>query len=83
MFAWLRKAPGAAPVAVVVNMTPALREGYRLPLPHDGQWREILNSDAGGYGGSGAGNMGMVTATDGAAHIVLPPLATIMLEYIG
>jgi 1,4-alpha-glucan branching enzyme len=83
VFAWLRKAPGAAPVAVVVNMTPALRDGYSLPLPHDGQWREILNSDAGGYGGSGAGNMGMATAEGGAAVITLPPLATIMLEYIG
>ena len=34
------------------------------------------------YGGSGQGNLGQVTAKDGAAHIVLPPLATIMLQYI-
>lgn len=81
VFAWLRKAPGEPPVAVIANMTPALHTHYRLPLPHDGVWAEVLNSDAEIYGGSGQGNMGQVTATDGAAHIVLPPLATIMLQY--
>ena len=83
VFAWLRKAPGARPVAIVSNMTPALHEGYRLPLPHDGQWREILNSDAGIYGGSGKGNLGMVNAEGGGCHVTLPPLATIMLEWEG
>ncbi|MCC6827409.1 MAG: 1,4-alpha-glucan branching protein GlgB [Novosphingobium sp.] len=83
VFAWLRKAPGANPVAVVSNMTPALRTGYRLPLPHDGAWREVLNSDAAAYGGSGQGNLGMVVAQGGAGHVTLPPLATIMLEYVG
>jgi 1,4-alpha-glucan branching enzyme len=80
VFAWLRQAPGEKPVAVISNLTPVLHENYRVPLPQGGQWREILNSDAGEYGGSGKGNMGMVRARDGAAHIVLPPLATIMLE---
>ncbi|MCW1428308.1 1,4-alpha-glucan branching protein GlgB [Novosphingobium sp. JCM 18896] len=80
VFAWLRKAPGAKPVAVVANMTPMLHTGYRLPLPHDGQWREVLNSDAAVYGGSGQGNLGAVTAQDGAAHVTLPPLATVLFE---
>jgi 1,4-alpha-glucan branching enzyme len=83
VFAWLRKAPGAAPIAVVSNMTPALRSRYRLPLPQDGKWREVLNSDAEIYGGSGKGNLGLVIATHGAAEVTLPPLATIMLEYEG
>jgi len=83
VFAWLRKAPGEAPVAVIANLTPALHTHYRVPLPHDGTWAEVLNSDAAIYGGSGQGNMGQVTAQDGAAHIVLPPLATIMLQYTG
>ncbi|OCC24201.1 1,4-alpha-glucan branching enzyme [Croceicoccus estronivorus] len=81
VFAWLRKAPGARPVAVVSNMTPALRTGYRLPLPHDGLWHEVLNTDATAYGGSGQGNLGQVRAEHGAAHVTLPPLATIMLEF--
>ena len=83
VFAWLRKAPGAPPIAVISNMTPALHGHYRLPLPRDGQWREVLNSDAEVYGGSGKGNLGEITAKDGAAHVVLPPLATLMFEFVG
>ncbi|ANY21008.1 1,4-alpha-glucan branching enzyme GlgB [Tsuneonella dongtanensis] len=83
VFAWLRKAPGAAPVAVISNMTPTMHDHYRVPLPHDGRWSEVLNSDAESYGGNGKGNMGGVTASGGGAHLVLPPLATIMLRYDG
>jgi 1,4-alpha-glucan branching enzyme len=83
VFAWLRRAPGHAPVAVVSNMTPALRTGYRVPLPHDGPWREVLNSDAAIYGGSGQGNLGGVRCEHGGAVITLPPLATVMFEYAG
>ncbi len=83
VFAWLRKAPGAPPIAVISNMTPALHGHYRLPLPRDGQWREVLNSDAEVYGGSGRGNLGEITAKHGAAHVVLPPLATLMFEFVG
>jgi 1,4-alpha-glucan branching enzyme len=81
VFAWLRKAPGANPVAVVCNMTPAPHDHYRLPLPHDGTWREIFNSDAQVYGGSGQGNHGTIMGQNGAVHVILPPLATIMFEY--
>ena len=83
VFAWLRKAPGEKPIAVISNMTPAFHDDYVLKLPHEGIWREVLNSDAAIYGGSGKGNLGMVTAQGGAARLVLPPLATIMLEYEG
>lgn len=83
VFAWLRKAPGARSIAVISNMTPALHDHYRVPLPHDGKWREILNSDSQLYGGSGQGNLGAVTAVNGGASLVLPPLATIMLEWDG
>ncbi|MBN9245274.1 MAG: 1,4-alpha-glucan branching protein GlgB [Mesorhizobium sp.] len=86
VFAWLRKAPGANPVAVVSNFTPVPREAYRLPLPHAGTWREIVNTDAAAYGGSGMGNGGSVTAhAEGggaAASLTLPPLATVMLEFV-
>jgi 1,4-alpha-glucan branching enzyme len=83
VFAWLRKAPGAKPVAVIANLTPVARAPYRIPLPHDGRWREIINSDAHPYWGSGLGNLGGIEAKDGAAWVTLPPLATIMLEYDG
>jgi 1,4-alpha-glucan branching enzyme len=81
VFVWLRKAPGAPPVMVIANMTPVARMPYRVPMPHDGRWREILNSDAHDYWGSGLGNLGGVSAQDGFADVTLPPLATVMLEY--
>jgi 1,4-alpha-glucan branching enzyme len=83
VFAWLRRAEGARPVAVISNMTPAIHTGYRLPLPCNGKWNEILNSDSPHYGGTGKGNLGQVTVSDGQATVTLPPLATIMLEYAG
>ena len=83
VFAWLRKAPGAAPVAVICNMTPVVHDGYHLPLPHDGRWVEVLNSDAAIYGGGGIGNLGGVDARDRTAAVTLPPLACVMLEFVG
>ncbi|QRM44190.1 1,4-alpha-glucan branching protein GlgB [Rhizobium sp. BG4] len=84
VFAWLRKAPDQKPVAVITNFTPVYRENYSIRLPFEGRWREILNTDADIYGGSGKGNGGRVQAVNAggtiAATITLPPLATIMLE---
>ena len=84
VYAWLRMAPGEKPVAVISNFTPVYRENYRIPLPSEGRWREILNTDAEIYGGTGKGNGGKVQAVSAGgsvwAEITLPPLATIMLE---
>lgn len=81
IFAWVRRAPGARPVVVVSHFTPLLRHGYRLRLPSGRRWREIVNSDAADYGGSGAGNMGLVEADEeGWANITIPPFATLLLE---
>ena len=91
VYAWLRLAPNAKPIAVVCNFTPVPRHGYRLGLPQAGVWREILNSDAAAsYGGSNMGNAGAVQAVAHGAHgqpascdLTLPPLATIYLEWDG
>ncbi len=85
VFAWQRKAPGESPVVVVTNFTPVVRENYRVPMPAAGAWREIFNSDAEHYGGSGNGNGGAVSAKDDetggvSAAMTLPPLATVMLK---
>ncbi|WCT78025.1 1,4-alpha-glucan branching protein GlgB [Novosphingobium humi] len=82
VFAWLRHAGDGGCVAVISNMTPQVHGSYRLPLPREGVWREIINTDASHYGGTGQGNMGQVVAQNGAALVTLPPLATIMLEWI-
>lgn len=89
VFAWLRFAgDGAATIAVIANFTPVARPGYRIGLPHAGRWREILNTDACVYGGSGQGNGGWVYAIDHESHgqpastaVMVPPLATIYLRF--
>lgn len=79
VYAWQRKAPGHKPVVVVSNFTPQMLTGYRLPMPGDGTWKEVMNTDAAIYGGSGVGNLGVVTAESGEARLTLPPLATLIL----
>jgi 1,4-alpha-glucan branching enzyme len=77
---------GARPILVACNFTPVPRENYRLGVPRGGTWRELLNSDATDYGGSGQGNFGAVQALDEPAHgrphclvVRLPPLAVLVL----
>ncbi|TPE50773.1 1,4-alpha-glucan branching protein GlgB [Amaricoccus solimangrovi] len=86
VYAWTRMAPEENPVAVICNLTPATHDHYRVPFPKEGRWREIMNTDAAVYGGSGKGNMGAVTAAADAAgvgaHIVLPPLSVTWLEHV-
>ncbi len=86
VFAWLRLAPDAPPVAVLCNFTPVSRHRYRIGLPAAGRWREIVNTDAEIYGGTGLGNQGAVLAEaspwrdlPASAEILLPPLATVWL----
>ena len=75
-------AEGAPPVLVVCNFTPVPRHNYRVGVPRGGYWREILNSDAHYYGGSGLGNQGGADAVpmpyEEYSHsltLTLPPLA--------
>jgi 1,4-alpha-glucan branching enzyme len=79
--------PNDAPVAITSNFTPVPRLNYRIGLPKPGRWREILNSDALPYGGSGYGNFGSVVAQEVPSHgysysaeIAIPPLATIYFQ---
>jgi 1,4-alpha-glucan branching enzyme len=74
-------------VLVVCNFTPVPRQGYRVGAPRGGFWREVLNSDAGEYGGSGMGNHGGVDAAAEAHHgrpcslaLTLPPLAVLFFS---
>jgi 1,4-alpha-glucan branching enzyme len=88
VFAFLRQGEaGDPPVLVVCNMTPALRDHYRIGVPRAGWWREIANTDSRFYGGSDVGNDGGRSTTAETAHgepqsleLTLPPLATIMLR---
>jgi 1,4-alpha-glucan branching enzyme len=78
---------GLDPVLVVCNFTPVPRYNYRVGVPRGGRWRELLNSDAGTYGGSGMGNQGGVEAQpmpyEDLSHslsLTLPPLAVLFLK---
>jgi 1,4-alpha-glucan branching enzyme len=71
-------------LAVILNLTPVPRFGYRIGLPRPGKWREVVNSDGLIYGGSNVGNLGGVMATEHKSHgqnysaeFTLPPLSII------
>ncbi len=73
-------------VAVALNFTPLERHNYQIGVPRGGHWREVLNSDAVLYGGSGQGNMGGVDAVPIPLHgrkwsvtLTLPPLGAVFL----
>ena len=75
---------------IVLNMTPVLREDYRVGVPRGGFWGEVLNSDAMDYGGRGFGNLGGVDAAGEPAHgkdwslaLTLPPLSALFFASHG
>ena len=74
-------------VIAVLNWTPVVRYDYRIGVPEPGYYQELLNSDAGFYGGGNVGNEGGVEAEAVAAHgypysisLVLPPLCGLLLK---
>jgi 1,4-alpha-glucan branching enzyme len=69
------------------NFTPVPRPAYLLGTPEGGFWRELLNSDAKVYGGSGWGNQGGAQAEERPSHsrpysvtVTLPPLGAVFLS---
>lgn len=87
VLSFLRFGRDGSVVACVFNFAGREHSRYRLGLPSAGTWREILNSDADIYRGSGIGNLGAVEATSNPCHgrpasatLVLPPLSAIWLE---
>jgi 1,4-alpha-glucan branching enzyme len=88
VFSFLRKGRDWKDVILVVlNCTPVPRHDYRIGVPFGGTWRELLNTDAAAFGGSGMGNLGAVTADDVHCHgrpaslrLTLPPLAALYLK---
>jgi 1,4-alpha-glucan branching enzyme len=79
-------AQGATVLACVVNFAGNPHEKYQIGLPRAGRWREVLNTDAGNYGGSGVGNLGSVEAVPEPFHgrpasatITVPPLGALWL----
>jgi 1,4-alpha-glucan branching enzyme len=74
-------------ILIVCNFTPLPREPYRIGVPVGGYWRELLNSDAIEYAGSGMGNAGGRLAEEVSVHgrpysvsLTLPPLGVLFLK---
>jgi 1,4-alpha-glucan branching enzyme len=75
------------PILIACNFTPVPRVGYMVGVPTGGYWKELLNSDAREYGGSGSGNMGGADALPEETHgrpyslrLTLPPLGALFLK---
>ncbi|MCW2530519.1 MAG: glgB [Blastococcus sp.] len=77
-------------LACVANFSGSPHNEYRIGLPRPGHWREVLNSDADGYGGSGVGNFGGIEAVAEPWHgqpysatVAAPPLGTVWFLHEG
>jgi 1,4-alpha-glucan branching enzyme len=85
---FLRKSRATGEIVLVgCNFTPVLRKNYRTGVPRGGFWKEILNTDALEYKGSGQGNGGGLEAERIPWHgrpfsidLTLPPLAVVFLK---
>jgi 1,4-alpha-glucan branching enzyme len=86
VLAFARTDTRGRPLVCVCNLSPVVRQGYRVGLPRGGLWRERLNTDSAHYGGSNVGNGGRLEAEPvpwhGQGHsaaLTLPPLAVLWL----
>ena len=82
-FSYIRVGDDDDMLVAVVNFSGS-EHTKRVGLPHGGRWREVLNTDANGYGGSGGGNLGGVDAEEipstgqpWSASMVLPALSAV------
>jgi 1,4-alpha-glucan branching enzyme len=73
-------------IACIANFSALPHLKYRIGLPRAGRWREVLNTDAAIYGGSGVGNLGGIEAVPEPYHgrpasaiITVPPLGVLWL----
>jgi 1,4-alpha-glucan branching enzyme len=78
---------GTDSVIVACNFTPVPRHHYRIGVPEEGFYHELLNSDAEIYGGSNVGNIGGGFSEPVAMHglpqsisLSLPPLAILIMK---
>jgi 1,4-alpha-glucan branching enzyme len=75
-------------VSVVCNFTPVVRHDYRIPVLQPGTYREILNTDAEVYGGSGVSSGETLVAGANpwqgqpySLALTLPPLAVVYYKW--
>ncbi|MBE7497191.1 MAG: 1,4-alpha-glucan branching protein GlgB [Verrucomicrobiaceae bacterium] len=88
IFAYARCSPDGDKVYVLVNATPVPRKAYRVGVAEAGSYRELLNSDAASYAGSGvsagAGFQAQEVPHQGQSWSIvvdLPPLGTLVIGH--
>ncbi|HVV08546.1 1,4-alpha-glucan branching protein GlgB [Amycolatopsis sp.] len=86
VISFLRHGEDGSKLACVANFSGSPHHDYRVGLPRPGRWREVLNTDASSYGGSGVGNFGAVEAVrepwhgqPASAMLQLPPNGVLWL----
>ena len=72
---------------VIINLTPAPREDYRIGVPLPGVWKVVFNSDNGVFGGSDYPTKGAAMTEEYGWHgkafsiaLNLPPLSCLILK---
>ncbi len=86
VLSWLRRDSQGHFVVCVTNLTPLVRESYKIGVPEGGNYRALINTDDERYGGSGV-KIPATTSNNVGQHgrpfsidLTLPPLATVILE---
>ncbi|WP_432506144.1 1,4-alpha-glucan branching protein GlgB [Kineococcus arenarius] len=86
LVSYVRRSTDGRPMAVVVNFSGSPYEDFRVGLPQPGRWKEVLNTDAERFGGSGVVNTGTIVADGPAwnsqqqsAALRVPPLGAVWL----
>jgi 1,4-alpha-glucan branching enzyme len=89
-FSFLRFGADGQVLACIANFSGIAHGEYRIGLPRGGRWREVINTDFDGYGGSGIGNFGGIDAVAESWHgqpysatLTAPPLATVWFVHEG
>ncbi len=85
VLSWRRLDGHGGDILCITNMTPVVRENFRIPVPELGEYRELLNTDSVHYSGSNVGNPPVAATPEpykgrpASVQLTLPPLATIYL----
>jgi 1,4-alpha-glucan branching enzyme len=81
-----RFADDGSAVVVCLNFTPIARQGFRVGVPSDGLWLEVLNSDDLAFGGTGlvydsprAATAVPAMGEDHSVEVLVPPLGAVFL----
>lgn len=90
LFSWLRRSDDGSTIACFTNFSPNPQTNYRIDLPMEGVWTEILNTDSLEYDGTGEfGNLGQIVAAPlpapdrlrAVATVCVPPMGSVWLRH--